>query len=113
MAENKQATVLRDIMAKTTQREKMLVSTRLEMPFSDVMQNEDLVLTALAWLKRKHEKGGSDWDAILDMTDQEILELLGLADNDEEEAAEAPLEPAQPSVTTPTESGAETRPTSV
>lgn len=97
--------ILRDIIDKTTQREKLLVGKRLEMPFSEVIQDEDLALTALAWLKVKHESGGADWDRILDMTDTQILDTLGLNDEEAEEAAGEDE--------TPTDSGAETRLTSV
>lgn len=87
--ERRQA-IIQPLIQSITQKEKFLLADRLSRPYSELMQDPDRVMIALAWKKLKAENGGvaPSFDELLDKTDAEILDVLGLEDT-EEAATEA------------------------
>lgn len=84
---------IRSILDNVTQREKLLVAQALDRPYVEILTDPDRILPALLWLERKHDHGGQDWNTILDLTDRQILEALGLEDTGDEDEDEAGKEP--------------------
>lgn len=76
---------LRPLIQSITQREKFLLADRLGRPFHELMEDRDRVMIALLWIKRKRDNAGigPSFDDILDMTDAEIIDALGLASDDD------------------------------
>lgn len=101
-----------------TQREKLLIAKALDASYAEVMQDTTLVLIALVWIKEKHQHGGADWDSILDATDLELIDRLGLTDvEDDLSDAEGNAESSTGGATTPSgpswsTSGTSTKPIS-
>lgn len=58
-----------------TQREWLLITSRLDRPRAQITEDGNLRLLALAWVRRVREHGGAKWDELLGMTDDELLEL--------------------------------------
>lgn len=63
--------------ASVTQREWLLMCRRLECDRSAIRTDGSLRLLALGWLREKREHGGASWDALLDMTDRQLLDVHG------------------------------------
>lgn len=83
--------IIQPLIKSVTQREKFLLADRLAKPYSELMEDPDRILTALAWVKLKRDAGGvaPDFEQLLDMTDEQVLTVLGLDDlEDDEEAVE-------------------------
>lgn len=82
--------LIQPLIEAVTQREKYLLADRLSKPYSEIMQDPDRIMLALAWKKLKTTNGGiaPNFEDLLDKTDAEILEVLGL-DDDDAEAADA------------------------
>lgn len=93
-----QASEAVDQLAETvTQREWLLITTRLERSRQQIGADSGLTLLALGWVKEKRAHGGASWDRLLDMTDEQLAQLHGYpAGNRPEEgpAAPAPAETA-------------------
>lgn len=87
-AQERRNAIIQPLIQSITQKEKFLLSDRLSKPYSELMQDPDRVMIALAWKKLKNENGGvaPSWEQLLDKTDAEILDVLGLADEDDDEA---------------------------
>lgn len=83
--------IIQPLIAAVTQREKYLLADRLGKAYSEIMQDPDRIMVALAWKKLKTENGGvaPSFDDLLDKTDEEILEVLGLEDADDLEVERA------------------------
>lgn len=81
---------VRPLVESITQREKFLLADRLSRPFSEIMEDPDRIMLALAWVKRKRENGGKapSFDELLDMTDQQLLDVLELRDDDDQESGD-------------------------
>lgn len=88
--ERRQA-IIQPLIAAITQREKFLLADRLGRPYSEIMEDPDRVLLALAWKKQKTENNGAapNFDDLLDLTDAEVLAILGLDSLDDDQEAEA------------------------
>lgn len=81
---------LEPLIRSVTQREKFLLAARLERPYSELMEDPDRVMIALAWVKLKRENAGvaPNWDDLMDMTDEQILAVLGLGDDDDQDGSD-------------------------
>lgn len=89
--ERRQA-IIQPLIEGMQQREKFLLSERLGKPYSEVVQDPDRILLALAWKQLKLDAGGQapDFERLLDMTDAEVLAVLGLDRlDDDDQGAEA------------------------
>lgn len=84
---------LQPLIESITQREKFLLADRLGRPFHELMEDPDRVMIALLWVKRKRDNAGigPNFDELLDLTDGQIIDGLGLSDNssddDDDQAA--------------------------
>lgn len=63
--------------ATVTQREWLIVCRKLEADRAQINREGSLRLLALGWIKEKRDHGGASWDALLEMTDRQILALHG------------------------------------
>lgn len=59
----------------TTQREWLLITTRLDRTRQQIGADSGLTMLALAWVKEKRAHGGASWDKLLDMTDDQLSTL--------------------------------------
>lgn len=67
-----------DQLATTvTQREWLLITTKLDRTRQQIGVDSGLTLLAMAWVKEKREHGGASWDRLLDMTDDELSLIHG------------------------------------
>ena len=82
--------IIQPLISSVQQREKFLLADRLAKPYSELMEDPDRILVALAWVKLKRDNAGiaPDFEALLDKTDAEILEVLGLDQIDAEQVEE-------------------------
>ena len=90
-AQARRQAIVQPLIESVTQREKFLLADRLSRPYSQLMEDPDRVMIALLWIKRKRDNGGvaPNFDDLLDLTDAEVLEALGLDDGDQAEVVEA------------------------
>lgn len=72
-----------EVMDTVTQREWLGISRALDMPRGAIVDDSSTYMVAAAWVTEKRAHGGASWDRILDMTDRQILELLGFPTDDE------------------------------
>ena len=84
-AQARRQAIVQPLIESVTQREKFLLADRLAKPYSEIMEDPDRVMIALLWIKRKRDAGGvaPKFDDLLDLRDAEILDGLGL---DEDQA---------------------------
>lgn len=82
--------IIQPLIESVTQREKFLLADRLSRPYSELMDDPDRVLIALAWVKQKRDNKGiaPDFEQLLDMTDADVLAVLGLDNLDDDQVAE-------------------------
>lgn len=71
-----------------TQREWLLVTAALDRTRDQIAQDGSLRMLALAWVREKHDHGGASWDALLDMTDRDLVRLHGFPEETPEETKE-------------------------
>jgi hypothetical protein len=85
-AQARRQAIVQPLIESVTQREKFLLADRLGRPYSEIMEDPDRVMIALLWIKTKRDAGGvaPKFDDLLDLTDAEILDRLGLDDDDAE-----------------------------
>lgn len=90
-AKARRQAIVQPLIESVTQREKFLLADRLSRPYSEIMEDPDRVMIALLWIKRKRDGAGvaPNFDDLLDLTDAEILEGLGLDDGDDAEVLNA------------------------
>lgn len=72
--------------ATITQREWLLITTRLDRSREQIAKDGALRLLALGWVREKREHGGASWDRLLEMTDDELLALADFPTEDPPEA---------------------------
>lgn len=96
------ATLGRYITA-ATQRDKLVISRALDMPYTAAIQSQDVVMLTVAIIKARREQSATSLETLLDMTDEELAGFLGidLAEEGERlgEPASAP-KPKKPSPNT-------------
>lgn len=71
---------LEQLQRSTTQRDWLLITQALNRTRNEVVSDGGLRLLALAFVKEKRDHGGANWDVLLDMTDEQLLELHGFPD---------------------------------
>lgn len=62
--------------ATVTQREWLLICRRLEVSRQQIDEDYGLRVLALAWVRQKRAHGGAEWDKLLDMTDEQLADVL-------------------------------------
>jgi hypothetical protein len=90
---------LGELATTITQREWLLICRALEASKDDILERSELLMPAIAWVHLKRAHGGADWDKVLDLTDLEVIDLLGLNTDEvaEEEITVAPFDGPDPS----------------
>lgn len=73
----------------TTQREWLLITTRLDRTRQQIGADSGLTLLALAWVKERRAHGGASWDKLLDMTDEQLSVLHDFPPGDRPEEGPA------------------------
>lgn len=71
--------------ATVTQREWLLITIRLDRTREQIAADGGLRLLALAWVREKRDHGGADWDTLLDMTDDQLVERHGFPTEEPED----------------------------
>lgn len=67
-----------DRLSKTvTQREWLLITSRLDRPRDKIVEDGSLRLLALGWVRKVRDHGGANWNELLELTDDKLLELHG------------------------------------
>lgn len=95
-AKVKDATADLEALEETvTQREWLLITIRLDRTREQIANDGSLRLLALAWVKGKREHGGANWDALLEMTDRDLVERHGFPTEEPEETLARLQEAAQ------------------
>lgn len=64
---------LATLEAGITQRQWLLITTRLDRRRDQINEDGNLRLLALAWVRGVRDHGGARWDDLLELTDAEIL----------------------------------------
>lgn len=87
-----------------TQREWFGICRSLEAPKSDILADPMFLMPTLLWVKRKRDGLGTDWEHILELTDEQLMAELGVVDDEPEPAGAhaAPKEPASEPAPVPT-----------
>lgn len=68
------------LATKISQREWLAICRALDANKDDVLDRSELLMPAVAWVYlTKRDGTPADWDTVLDLTDLEVVELLGLA----------------------------------
>lgn len=80
------------LVESVTQREWLEIRRGLDMTRKEVGAERGLTLIALAYVKDKRENGVSNWDVILDMTDDQLARFHGFIGEDDDLEPEAPAE---------------------
>lgn len=75
---------LEQLQADVTQREWLQITRALDRTRQEVITDGALRLLALAWVKEKRDHGGADWNRLLDLTDEALLELHGFPTDDDQ-----------------------------
>lgn len=93
-----------EFYATVTQREWILLQRQLDATREEIGADQGLTLLGYAWVTEKRERGGAEWDRLLDMTDDELLAetqfptapapITEVPGDVEHDAAEAPGEVA-------------------
>ena len=68
---------LKRLRASVTQREWLIITTRLDRSRDQIEADGALNMLALAWVKGVREHGGAKWDDLLDLTDDQLLAAHG------------------------------------
>lgn len=58
-----------------TQREWLLICTRLDRTRAQIAEDGNLRLLAMAWVRNVRDHGGANWNEVLNLTDEQILNL--------------------------------------
>ncbi len=56
-----------------TQREWLLITSRIDRPRAQITEDGNLRLLAMAWVRKVRDHGGANWNELLDLTDEELL----------------------------------------
>lgn len=67
---------LAELEATVTQREWLLICRRLEVTRQKIDEDYGVRVLALAWIRQKRDHGGAEWDKLLDMTDEQLADVL-------------------------------------
>lgn len=80
-----------ELKDSVTQREWLIACNKLGVTRNQIDADYGLLLLILAWVQEKRTVGKASWDKLLDATDEQILDILGLKEDEsptEEPAAE-------------------------
>lgn len=67
---------LDSLESTVTQREWLLITTRLDRTRAQIAVDGGLRLLALAWVREKRDHGGASWDRLLEMTDDDLVKMM-------------------------------------
>lgn len=67
--------------ATVTQREWLLICRRLDVTRQRIDEDYGVRVLALAWVRQKRTHGGAEWDKLLDMTDEQLADVLLATDD--------------------------------
>lgn len=79
---------LERLQGEMTQRDWLQVTRALDRTRQQITEDGGLRLLALLWVKEKNTHGGADWNRLLDLTDEALLEAHGFPTDDDEEPAD-------------------------
>lgn len=79
-----------DLALSITQREWLSICRALDAHKDEVLEHDEFLIPAVAWVSIKRRDGRADWDAVLELTDTEAIEAIGLGDEDDDPKAVSP-----------------------
>lgn len=95
---------LQQLARSVTQREWLLITAALDRTRNEIGADTGLTLLAMGWVREKRDHGGASWDRLLDFTDEQLQQLHGYPDGDEDDQSDqlpsretpAPVAPVPP-----------------